>query len=171
MRLPSVVTAGWLAVILCCFVLVASAADEECSGSPNSTPFSMVNLIERKRDGRELTTAEINAMVQKFTSGEVPEYQITAMLMAIYFRGMTEAETAALTIAFTNSGDRMDLSSLGIPAADKHSTGGVGDKVSLVLAPLASSCGLAVPMMSGRSLGHTGSTFLSSSIRSFGDRY
>ena len=115
-------------------------------------------LIERKRDGGELTAAEWTALVEGFTAGAVPDYQMSALLMAVFFRGMEPAELAALTDAMIDSGDRLRFDGYAIPVADKHSTGGVGDKVSLLLAPMVASCGVAVPMMSGRGLGHTGGT-------------
>jgi pyrimidine-nucleoside phosphorylase len=115
-------------------------------------------LIERKRDGGALLADEWRELVAAFQAGQVPDYQMAALLMAVFFRGMTREETAALLDAMVGSGSRLDFGHLGIPVIDKHSTGGVGDKVSLVLAPLAAVCGLAVPMMSGRGLGHTGGT-------------
>ena len=115
-------------------------------------------LIERKRDGGALAAGEWRDLVAAFQAGHVPDYQMAALLMAVFFRGMTREETAALLDAMVGSGCRLDFAGLGVPAVDKHSTGGVGDKVSLVLAPLAAACGLAVPMMSGRGLGHTGGT-------------
>ena len=115
-------------------------------------------LIEKKRDGRALAPEEIRAFVQAYAADELPDYQMSAMAMAIYFRGMTTAETAALTEAMMRSGDVLDFSGWPCPTADKHSTGGIGDKISLVLAPLAASAGLAVPMISGRGLGLTGGT-------------
>ncbi len=115
-------------------------------------------LIERKRDGAELTPDEIRGFVEGYVAGVIPDYQMAAFAMAVYFRGMTPAETAALTEALMRSGDVLDLGDLPRPTADKHSTGGIGDKVSLVLAPLAAAAGLAVPMISGRGLGITGGT-------------
>ncbi len=115
-------------------------------------------LIERKRDGGRLDAGEWRALVMAYAAGHVPDYQMAAFLMASFLRGLDRAETAALTEAMLTSGERMQLSDLGVPRVDKHSTGGVGDKVSLVLAPLMASLGVAVPMMSGRGLGHTGGT-------------
>ncbi len=115
-------------------------------------------IIQKKRDGEELTQEEIRDFIRGVSSGEVADYQATAFLMAVYFRGMTLDETVALTEAMLESGDRYRLDDVFGPKVDKHSTGGVGDKVSLILAPLAAACGLRVPMMSGRGLGHTGGT-------------
>src|SRR5436190_14233468 len=115
-------------------------------------------LIERKRDGGRIESGEWRALALAYAKGYVPDYQMAALLMACYLRGLDRGETAALTEAMLLSGDRLDLSHLQRALVDKHSTGGVGDKVSLVLAPLVSSCGVVVPMMSGRSLGHTGGT-------------
>ncbi|MGQ0649637.1 MAG: thymidine phosphorylase [Gemmatimonadaceae bacterium] len=115
-------------------------------------------LIERKRDGGRLVPAEWDALAKAYGDGEVPEYQMAAFLMAVYFRGLDRDEAAALMQAMLNSGDRLDFSGLGMGCIDKHSTGGVGDKISLLLAPLIASLGVAVPMMSGRGLGHTGGT-------------
>jgi thymidine phosphorylase len=117
-----------------------------------------VDLIRAKRDGRELTEAEIRALIDSYTGGDVAEEQMSALLMAIYFRGMRPAELRAWTTAMISSGERLDLSGVAAPTVDKHSTGGVGDKVSLILAPLVASCGAAVPQLSGRGLGHTGGT-------------
>jgi len=118
-------------------------------------------LIEKKRDGHALTEEEIRFLIDGFTRGDIPDYQMAAMNMAILFRGMSFDETMWLTRAMMDSGQRLDLSKFraaGRPIVDKHSTGGVGDKVSLVLGPLAASCGLIVPMISGRGLGITGGT-------------
>lgn len=117
-----------------------------------------VDVIMKKRDGGELSRDEIAAIVNGYVSGEVPEYQVSAWLMAVFFRGMSFRETADLTDLMLRSGSRMDLSGIAGPFVDKHSTGGVGDKVSLILAPIAAACGVRVPMMSGRALGHTGGT-------------
>jgi len=115
-------------------------------------------LIERKRDGGRLDAGEWRALTLAYASGHIPEYQMAAFLMACFIRGLDREETAALTEAMLASGNRLVLADLGLARVDKHSTGGVGDKVSLVLAPLIASLGVAVPMMSGRGLGHTGGT-------------
>ena len=115
-------------------------------------------LIERKRDGGALQTAEWHELIARFLQGRIPDYQMSALLMAIVWRGLDDGELTALTEAMLESGSRLDWPGFDLPRVDKHSTGGVGDKVSLVLAPLVASCGVAVPMMSGRGLGHTGGT-------------
>src|SRR5712671_1280264 len=116
------------------------------------------DIIRKKRDGGELSTEEIEFFVRGVTSGEVADYQSTALLMAIFLNGMTDAEQSALTNSMLHSGDILDFSDIPKPKADKHSTGGVGDKTSLLIAPLAAAAGICVPMISGRGLGHTGGT-------------
>ncbi len=120
--------------------------------------FRAIDVIRKKRDGVELSRGEIEAFVNGYTRDEIPDYQVSAWLMAVVLRGMTRPETAALTEAMLRSGEVLDLSSLSARKVDKHSTGGVGDKTSLVLAPVVAAAGLAVPMISGRGLGHTGGT-------------
>ena len=120
--------------------------------------MNAATIIAKKRDGLELTSGEIATFVQGFARGEVPDYQMAALAMAIYIRGMTTAETAALTEQMLSSGQRLEWSPGGLPKVDKHSTGGIGDKTSLILAPLLACCDLQVPMISGRGLGATGGT-------------
>jgi pyrimidine-nucleoside phosphorylase/thymidine phosphorylase len=117
-----------------------------------------VDIIQRKRDGLELTREEIEFFVRGYTDGVVPDYQASALTMAVYLRGMTDAETVALTESMMRTGEVLDLGDLPGPKVDKHSTGGVGDKTSLILGPIAAACGVYVPMISGRGLGHTGGT-------------
>lgn len=123
-----------------------------------SQTFRAIDVIRKKRDGIELSRDEIEGLVSGYTTGDIPDYQVSVWLMAVVLRGMTRPETTALTDAMLHSGDVLDLSSLRARKVDKHSTGGVGDKTSLVLAPLAAAAGIAVPMISGRGLGHTGGT-------------
>jgi pyrimidine-nucleoside phosphorylase len=118
----------------------------------------MIDIITKKREGGRHDEAELAYLVSSYVRGEVPDYQVAAWLMAVYFKGMDAAEAACLTRLMRDSGKRIDLSGIPGPFVDKHSTGGVGDKTSLVIAPVAAACGLKVPMMSGRGLGHTGGT-------------
>jgi len=117
-----------------------------------------VDVIHAKRDGVPLSSRDIQWVIGAYLRGEVAEEQMSALLMAIYFRGLSAAELRTWTAAMIDSGERLDLTGAGLPTVDKHSTGGVGDKVSLILAPLVAACGAAVPQLSGRGLGHTGGT-------------
>src|SRR5436189_5930150 len=123
-----------------------------------SEPFSAVEVIVRKRDRGELSDPEIDWVVDAYTRGVVAEERMSALAMAILLNGMNRREISRWTAAMIASGERMDFSGLSRPTADKHSTGGVGDKITLPLAPLVASCGVAVPQLSGRGLGHTGGT-------------
>ena len=120
--------------------------------------FSVADLIEAKRAGRALSAPAVEWLIRSYTEGTVPDYQMAAMAMAIVFQGMSREELTAWTSAMLHSGEVLDFSHLPLPKVDKHSTGGVGDKISIPLAPLVACCGVAVPMMSGRGLGHTGGT-------------
>jgi pyrimidine-nucleoside phosphorylase len=126
--------------------------------SSTASPIRAIDVIRKKRDGLELSRAEIDSLVGGYTRGEIPDYQMSAWLMAALLRRLSRAETAALTDSMLRSGQVLDLSEFSAAKIDKHSTGGVGDKTSLVLAPLAAAGGLIVPMISGRGLGHTGGT-------------
>ncbi|NWF65768.1 MAG: thymidine phosphorylase [Chloroflexi bacterium] len=117
-----------------------------------------IDLIQRKRNGEELAVEEIAWLVESYTRGEIPDYQMAAFLMAVYFQNMTDHEVGAMVEAMIASGERLDLSMIEGPKVDKHSTGGVGDKTSLIAGPLAAAAGVKVPMISGRALGHTGGT-------------
>jgi len=117
-----------------------------------------IDIIEKKRDGLELTAEEIDFFIQGYTRGDIPDYQAAAWLMAVYLRGMSERETRDLTLAMARSGDMLDLSDVAPVVADKHSSGGIGDKVTLVVAPIVAACGVPVGKMTGRGLGFTGGT-------------
>ncbi len=120
--------------------------------------MQVVELIRKKRDGYALTTEEITEFIKAYTYGEIPDYQVSAWLMAIYWRGMSTHETSDLTLAMMHSGEELHARDIVSPVVDKHSTGGVGDKVTLAVAPLVAACGVAVGKMTGRGLGHTGGT-------------
>ena len=137
---------------------MTEAASDPPSAVAGPPAPAAVDLIRAKRDGVPLSGHDIDWLIGAYLRGEVAEEQMSALLMAIYFRGLAPAELRAWTGAMIGSGERLDLSGVGLPTVDKHSTGGVGDKVSLILAPLVAACGAAVPQLSGRGLGHTGGT-------------
>ncbi|HAE51944.1 MAG TPA: thymidine phosphorylase, partial [Ruminococcus sp.] len=120
--------------------------------------MNIIDIINKTKNSVPLTDGEIVWLIENYTNGEIPDYQMSAWLMAVCLNGLTEEETVSLTLAMRDSGDKLDLSSIGNITADKHSTGGVGDKTSLIIGPAAAACGIAVPKMSGRGLGHTGGT-------------
>ena len=140
------------------FLFNYPASSNSCNDSFSSKNFDIVQLIDNKASGIKHTEQEINYIVTAFTKGKIPDYQMAAWAMSVRWKGLSREETGFLTKAMTQSGKVLNFKNSNIPVVDKHSTGGVGDKVSLILAPLCASCGLAVPMISGRGLGHTGGT-------------
>ena len=128
------------------------------AGTQIQTPMHMIDLIRRKRDGGSLSEAEIRFLVSGAATEAIPVEQLAAWLMAAWLNGLDLEEIRALTVAMRDSGEKLPQGQFGKPAVDKHSTGGVGDKTSLLVAPMAAACGVAVPMISGRALGHTGGT-------------
>jgi pyrimidine-nucleoside phosphorylase len=120
--------------------------------------FSMYEIITKKRDGHTLTKSELQAVIDGYVTGDIPDYQVSALLMAVFLNGLNLKETEELTGIMLNSGDRIPLDGIDGVKVDKHSTGGVGDKVSFIVSPMVAACGVKVPMLSGRALGHTGGT-------------
>ena len=143
-------------LFVCCFLCFDTTGVRYAIIGGMETPVKI--LLDRKREGIELSSSDIHGLIAAYTRGEVPDYQMAAFAMAVCCKGMTRAETLALTEAMRDSGDKMDWSDVSLPTADKHSTGGVGDKLSLIIQPLAASCGVAVPSLTGRGLGLTGGT-------------
>ena len=143
-----------------CFIRPDSPGANIGISCPRNEKKLFQDIIKKKRDGEELSSGEMTSLVRSFSAGEIPDYQMTAFLMAVCWRGMSSHETACLTEALLASGKTLPADSAPGRRIDKHSTGGVGDKVSLVLAPLVASMGVRVPMISGRALGHTGGQFL-----------
>ena len=143
---------------LCGRIYSSKRRDTTRASHDGQRSLVFLELIEKKRDGGELSAAEIDGMIGLYIDGDIADYQMSSFLMAVMWRGLTDTETATLARSMAESGASFDLSNLLGPKVDKHSTGGVGDKVSLLLAPLAATCGCIVPMISGRGLGHTGGT-------------
>lgn len=142
-----------------CYTKIEIAARQGRKNPRDGVKFMhMIDLIEKKRDGGELSGEEIAFLIDGYTRGEIPDYQVSAFLMAVYFRGMSIRETTDMTLAMVRSGDTLDLSQVRGITADKHSTGGVGDKTSLILCPMVAALGVRMAKMSGRGLGHTGGT-------------
>src|SRR5580700_4218426 len=153
-----VAAAAWCRALPCLGSLKESFTFKYIRCYAEELKMRTVDLIHRKRDGEELTPEEICGLVDSYCRNEVPDYQMSAFLMAVFYSGMTDREVSALTDCMIRSGETVDLSSIPGMKVDKHSTGGVGDKTSLISAPLAAAAGVIVPMISGRGLGHTGGT-------------
>ena len=157
---PLVGSAGYCVELVLCtrIITIPVIIGKLYTGMTDGEYMRMVDVIARKRDGRELTTAEINWFITEYTAGSIPDYQAAALLMAIYLRGMNRRETVDLTLAMAESGDKLDLHDVAPFVIDKHSSGGVGDKTTLVVQPIAAACGVPVGKMSGRGLGSSGGT-------------